>query len=168
MPLATNPNKTVPIWLAGDADIPIETRPVFLCRFLTRFEIDSIFEELQEIPSLKDAGEMHARSDAVLNRGIRGWRNMTEPDPVTGNPVSIDFGTDKWNRILSPAEKQELGYAMLSGPRMSERDLGESTSSPTSTPDSSAPDVREERAPSTTSKRRSKSAGSSSTSVPAK
>lgn len=150
MPLATNPNKTVPIWLDGDADIPMETRPVFLCRFLTRFEIDSIFEELQEIPTLTDASEMHARSDAILNRGIRGWRNMTEPDPVTGEPKPIDFGPDKWNRILSPAEKQELGFAMLKGPRMNERDMGESTSSPTSTPDSSAPGVREESAPKTT------------------
>lgn len=163
MPLATNPNKTLPVWLESDADVPMETRPVFLCRFLTRFEIHAVADELDAIPQLTDMAEAHKRINALLAKGIVGWRNMTEPGE--GGPVPIGFGADRFDRVLHPQEKWELADLMLSAPRLKEADRGKSTSSPTSTPDSSAPGVREERAGKTSKTRSLKSAGKSSASA---
>lgn len=140
MPLATNPKKTLPVWLECDAGIPEDERPTFETRFFTSYEIDEIADELDAIPTLTDGGEARIRMDAVLARGIFGWRNMTEPGK-DGKPVPIDFAPDRFGRVLTPSEKWDLGYRMIQAPRLTEADAKKSSSSATSTPDSSAPGV---------------------------
>jgi hypothetical protein len=147
MPLATNPNKTLPIWCECDAEIPMESRPTFTCRFLTRHELSAFNDELEEINGIEKHDEARARLSAVLAKGIRGWRNMTEPG--ADGPVPIDFAPDRFDRVLSAQEKWELAYTMLRAPRLNDEDKKKSSLPPPADTDSSALPVPETSAPKT-------------------
>lgn len=124
MPLATNPNKTVPIWLESDAEIPEATRPVFLGRFLTSHEIDALTDELTEIVGMSDYDEAHRQLSAFLAKGIIGWRNMSKP-----GEGAIDFAPGLFDHVLTRPEKFDLAHLMLTRPRATEIELKKSASS---------------------------------------
>jgi hypothetical protein len=149
MPLATNPSKTLPIWCECDAEIPMESRPTFTCRFLTRHEISAFSDELEAISTLDKQDDARARLSALLAKGITGWRNMTEPG-ADGKPVPIDFAPDRFDRVLSAQEKWDLAYTMLRAPRLNDEDKKKLSSASPSDTASSAEPVPAEPAPKTT------------------
>jgi hypothetical protein len=149
MPLATNPSKTLPIWCECDAEIPMESRPTFTCRFLTRHEISAFSDELEEIAKLDKQDDARARLSALLAKGITGWRNMTEPGQ-DGKPIPIDFAPDRFDRVLSAQEKWDLAYTMLRAPRLNDDDKKKLSSASPSDTASSAEPVPAEPAPKTT------------------
>jgi hypothetical protein len=136
MPLATNPSKTLPIWCECDAEIPMESRPTFTCRFLTRHEISAFSDELEAISTLDKQDDARARLSALLAKGITGWRNMTEPG-ADGKPVPIDFAPDRFDRVLR-------------APRLNDEDKKKLSSASPSDTASSAEPVPAEPAPKTT------------------
>lgn len=133
MPLAFDKDATTPIWLESDANKPIETRPVFLARFLTRREMRKFRETLTqrsaEIDALNkarqdgtplprvDGDAVFADIVGVIRACITGWRNMIGPDGV-----AIPFDGD-FDAVLSEySEFWELAYACLNKPRADAED----------------------------------------------
>lgn len=149
MPLATHPNRTLPVWLAVDADRPEPERPVFLCRFLSKVDTDTLVDEYASVRTALRAAVVdnaedafnaaHKRLEALLGRCVAGWRNMTAP--ADGKP--LDFAPDGFARVMDTAEMLELAEAALYRTQMSEVDAKKSPPSASSAESSSAPDAAE-------------------------
>jgi hypothetical protein len=138
MPLATNPNRTVPAWLASDADQALETRPVFLCRFLTSHDVDELYDEYNAIVKIEDYDERNKQLSAFLAKGVVGWRNIAQPGEF-GARTFIKGNGAQFDLVLTVSEKFELADLMLTRPRASEVELKKSSSSAPIGEASSAP-----------------------------
>lgn len=84
MPMASDPNATTEYWLAIDKDKPIESRPVFLVKFMTVREherVETLIQKAFEAPGTKqgniDCYKLLCEAIAV---GVVGWRNMTDAE----------------------------------------------------------------------------------------
>jgi len=149
MPLANHTQKTCPAWLDVDAELPEAERPIFHCRFLSKFEIDTYEQELAAIRKAESYEAAHERLSKLLARGIVGWERQTErADDGTTAPIA--FAPDRFDRILTAPEKFELARLMLDRPRITEMEKKSSSSRPPSPGGSSAQAAPEEPAAKTT------------------
>ena len=98
MPLGLDPDATVELWLDSDADKPIDSRPVFLFKFLTYRK----FRQVQELRKRAIESTTDEQFNAAINEalliGLSGWRNMN----------GIAFSVEAIDDVLTPAEKWEL------------------------------------------------------------
>lgn len=117
MPIASDPDKTVPFSLKNDRNKPEESRPTFLCKFLTSRERRAITDLTNKAYEEKDdtkAAELMNKATAV---GVIGWKNF-------GLPFSIDAIQD----VLTDLERWELLREYPYAVSLSEIDLGKSAS----------------------------------------
>jgi hypothetical protein len=98
MPLGLDPDATVELWLDSDADKPIESRPVFLFRFLTCRKIRQVQDIRKRALESKDDAEFVKLVDEALLIGLAGWRNMND----------IPFSPEAADDVLTPKEKWDL------------------------------------------------------------
>lgn len=111
MPLKRDPNQTVWLSLAGDADIPEATRPAFAIRAITTREQLAIAElvERRDAVSVSDAAGLRKRSEIqteAIMLGLKGWKNM---------PGGVEFSREAIDDVLQMAEKDELIGLILFG-----------------------------------------------------
>lgn len=137
MPLGTNPNKTVPIWLECDADVPEADRPTFRCRFHTRHQYDALYEELNAILAKEDYEAQERELSAFIAAHLVAWQNVTDPD---GKALAFAPDPALPDLFLTSDEKFELAKLILNRPRVTERESKKSSSSaPPTGAGSSAP-----------------------------
>lgn len=123
MPIATDPQQTFNIVLEFDEDKPAETRPTFICRYLTA-------RQWKQIARLQDEIDEASRGDVALDKildaltmSVAGWRNMTDTD---GREIPFDLsGLDA---LLTMGEVMELFQKILTGQKPTETDEKKSVS----------------------------------------
>ncbi len=128
MPLSADPNETIEYSLKCDLDKPIESRPVFICRFMTYSDHRRI-RKLREDANAQPNTEVGAQQTYTLlceaiKIGVVGWRNFPKDYPC-------EIGD-----ILGELDIWELVYGYPGATRMAEVDLKKS--SPPAQPDSAA------------------------------
>jgi hypothetical protein len=134
MPLALDPEQTVPISLEVDKAKPDATRPAFLCRFLTKRKMTRVLDLLKQAQATDDYDAAHKVIDEALNVGIVGWRNIA----ADGKP--IPFAPDAYDEVLTGTEKFELAQKQISETRLAEHERKNSSSpAPTAQAGSAAP-----------------------------
>lgn len=127
MPINGNPNKTAKYWLPSDADDPIETRPVFLVRFMTLEEHQRHRELMDAAVNEPDNEKAYLLMMQAIELGVVGWRNMLFPPippghPETGKPMS-------WSRenfliaVPTDNEKWTLAWTYPAAVRLTGDDL---------------------------------------------
>lgn len=103
MPVSDDPNARVLYVLSTDAKKPKDSRPVFVCKPLTRRQSR---EKRQRLEKAREATTVDAAYDLYLDvimDGVTDWRNVNGPD---GKP--IPFTRDNVEDRLSDAELSEL------------------------------------------------------------
>jgi hypothetical protein len=145
MPISADPDKTAEYVLPTDADKPADTRPTFICRFMTKREYvthGDIIAKARSSPATPegDAECYHLLQQAIAI-GVVGWRNMVDRD---GNPVP--FSTDNFDAVLSDLEIWELAANFPLAIQTSEVDAKKSALRLRSTGESSATDAPPEGA----------------------
>lgn len=134
MPLGLDPDATVELWLDSDADKPIESRPVFLFRFLTCRNVRQVQDlRKQAIDSQVDTLKL---IDEALLIGLAGWRNMN----------GIPFSPEAINDVLTPQEKWELVCEFPSRINLTESDRKNSRS-PSRLPAANSANANADREP---------------------
>lgn len=117
MPIACDPEQTVWISLAVDADKPEPERPQFRCRYLTAAQVRRVGTLINDaIEAGADSKAAKMVAEAVL-LGVNGWRNMTDP---SGEP--LEFDPERLSDILTVTEQFELAGLTVSETRLSEYD----------------------------------------------
>ncbi len=103
MPLALDPHETVPVSLALDADKPEESRPTFICRFVSSRDVIRIEELVAEAAAQGTSNkDVNAKLNEALALEVVDWKNM-----------GAAFGPDCLD-ILTIEEKFELVGRALS------------------------------------------------------
>lgn len=78
MPRCLEPGDTFDIWLDFDADRPLESRPVFVCKTLSVRQCASLSKAFDAV--FENASgtfeDLHSRVCEELCKVISGWRNM--------------------------------------------------------------------------------------------
>lgn len=101
MPLSADPDRTAEYWLATDEAKPVESRPVFICRFMTYGEHRRVRDFMDKARALPTGGDNDEECGKLLENAIKvgvvGWRNFPEP-----------FSIDAIFSRLTPFEVWEL------------------------------------------------------------
>lgn len=127
MPISSDPQSTAPYWLACDADKPEETRPTFICRFMTRREHRRVDELVKQAYASKKDDECFALLVDALRVGIVGWRNVKDH---AGNEIPFDLSNV--DAVLTDREIWEAAYGYPQAVSQTERErfLSRSQSQP--------------------------------------
>lgn len=137
MPLALDVTATFEIVLESDAGKSPETRPVFVCRYLSGRELRQVAEALDSLDAAASGAEAIDKVFEQLERFVTGWENMIGRD---GAEIPCEPG--RLADLLTIGEAQELAAkAMASGPQAA--DLKKSASQSPSEPDCSAMDAED-------------------------
>lgn len=112
MPLSADPDRLAEFSLATDRDKPAESRPVFLCRFMTRREHQKIDDLFSRALAEDDPSARWQLLRQIIEIGVVGWRNF-------GREFSIDAIAD----VLSDLEIWELARDYRFAVLLSEADL---------------------------------------------
>jgi hypothetical protein len=135
VPISLSTKRTFPIWLDSDAEEPMETRPVFMCRFLSADEVIDLQEAAREAfrPGTLYT-DSRQRACAALAGKIVGWRNMRD-----AQGQEIAWGTRPLSAVCTFEELSELAEKAWRQSELSEVDLKKSTSPSASAGDSTSP-----------------------------
>jgi hypothetical protein len=93
--LCADPNATFNFWLTADEHKPEETRPMFVCRFMSKREhmkLRAIRNELEAC--LEDDDKSAALMEQYLSIGVVGWKNIPERFGEFAPAKIIDLLTD--------------------------------------------------------------------------
>lgn len=121
MPIAMHPSATIDVKL--EIDESIKDAPTFRLRFLTCADVLKVEALLEEARQAKNQTAASAKLSEVLSVGLIGWSDSLGP-----------FELHRLDSILTPTEKWELAYKVLSEPQLAEADRKKSESrSPSST-----------------------------------
>ena len=113
MPLALDPNETVPVSLETDLPKPEEVRPVFLARHMTCAETRLVKQLTQQAFDEKDDDKSQLTVDRVLAIQYAGWRNVCDRD---GKPIPFEVKDGRLvtaDDALGPIDKWELVRAAV-------------------------------------------------------
>jgi hypothetical protein len=139
MPIALDPNQTVPFSLAIDRDKPEHVRPVFLLGYLTCRQTLAYEALIEKAAEKSTQAERNANLNKALSLLIRDWTNVKD---VQGNDVVCEpmQGTE-WalDDVLTPEEKWEFALEGRKAIRLSESDKKKSLSQPDTATEKSAP-----------------------------
>jgi hypothetical protein len=108
MPIACDPNATCDIWLDTDEAKPIETRPVFIARFVTKRQNSELLRLAQAAYDEQDPVRSNELLHQALAIGIIGWRNQRLPDGSDPGPFAID----KLDDVLTDRELWLLAWTL--------------------------------------------------------
>lgn len=102
------PGATFPISLDIDMDIPLESRPKFLCRALTADEDATFVDKADEIRTRLidgaiDKAAYNSELYDLLHTVVVGWENQT---PEGGEP--IPYSRENWPKVVTPIEARQL------------------------------------------------------------
>lgn len=115
MPISADPDATAEYSLASDADKPAESRPVFICRFMTRKEhrhVADLVQEAYDTPATPEGdAECYRLLIEAIGIGVVGWRN-----------IAIPFDLSRLDEALSDREFWELARNYPGAVRSTERD----------------------------------------------
>lgn len=147
MAIATRRNQNVPYVPIEDRSAPLDKRTTFPIRLMTA----------RAMAKVKDAGahvsgdgsfsaRMHMFFFMAVKYGVAGWDNLPDENGVQvkavlgvdadGDPVLMDESIDRIRHLI-----EELAGAVMKENGLTERDLGNSSSSPASPQAGSSPTV---------------------------
>jgi hypothetical protein len=135
MPISANPDATAPYWLAADEGIPEETRPTFVCRFMTRREHQRVADLAKQAFETKDDAACYDLLIQALSVGVVGWRNIKGRDGA-----DVPFDLSSIDAVLTNAEIWEAvyGYPRAVSRTENDRFLSRSRSQPIGAPSATA------------------------------
>jgi len=135
MPIALDPKRTFTVTLESDRDKPVETRPLFVCRYLTARQWKEIARLQDGIDESAGGAEALERIIEAIAMGLVGWENMIAPDGER-----VPFDAHDLDTLLTMPEAMELFQKMLAQQQLTGADAKKSESrSPTSTVESAKP-----------------------------
>ena len=102
MPVAGNPKAAFEISPLSSVDVPAESRPTLVCRFLAMRQTNEYRDALNAIDAIEDPKAKYKRLIELLELFVREWRNLTKPD---GTPIGSLFDLDE---ALTDAEIVEI------------------------------------------------------------
>jgi hypothetical protein len=111
MPIASDPKRRFVFHLESDKDTPEETRPGFLCRFLTKREYTDVQDKLKLAQDKGSGADVDKAVAEVIELGVVGWVNIDKP-----------FNLELLPDILTPDEIAELAFCYPAQARLSERE----------------------------------------------
>ena len=115
MPLALDPNETIPFSFDSDAHQPPESRPTFELKFLTVRERMKIGKLINRAAEEKEDDAANAAVNEILAIGVVGWRNITGRDGA-----AVPFDLAAVDDLLTVTEKWRLALATISKTRLAE------------------------------------------------
>lgn len=102
MLIAMDPSQTFELTLDFYKQQPEESRPIFVCRFLTCRQVLKFEQLIAEAgDKRKDQEGANRLLNEALGLAVVGWKN-----------VSSDFSIDALSDVLTPREKWELAFAI--------------------------------------------------------
>ena len=138
MPIAFDPTQTRPFALRVDRDKPVETRPVFLCRAVTRREKIKHRELAESLTGFDGSDDdFYGKLIDHILTGVTGWRNVRRP----GEDHDAEFSREGLESVLTDQEIIELFRGWPTAWDVTEADAGESTPPAPSGAEQSAPNA---------------------------
>lgn len=111
MPIAIDPDQTVDYVLKHDAKKPPESRPVFVCRALSRRESRRVIGMVEAAHAERDDAASYQKLIDALRVGVVGWRGMPIP-----------FDLDRIDEICTDGELWELAWGYPLGANLTSDD----------------------------------------------
>ena len=108
MPLATRPNQKYEFVLSTDMELPEESRPVFIFRYLNVLDWEQIAGLNDKIESTRDGKEALRLLFEVIEKTLVGWRNMKNSEGQ-----EVEFNLMLLKSMVSMPEARELLLAAM-------------------------------------------------------
>ena len=117
MPLATRPNAHYEHVLSADKDLPKKNRPIFIFRYLSLLDWESVAALSEKLDESTDSKQMTKWTIEIIGKTLVGWENLTDKE---GKPVAfskakpMSFNIKQLKLLITIGEATELMMAGVS------------------------------------------------------